>query len=517
MTTEAAPDDVTASDHADVADGARPHRRGLLERYVDSIAGRTGSGSGLYKALRKVFPHHFSFLWGEIALYSFIMLLVTGTYLTLFFEGSQEKVIYDGSYEPLQGVEVSAAYESVLRISFDVKGGLLIRQMHHWAALVFVGAIALHMARVYFTGAFRRPREINWVVGVLLLILALAAGFTGYSLADDLLSGTGLRITQAIILALPLIGERTSYLLFGGEWPGTDIIGRLYPVHILLIPAAIVGLLALHLGLVWRQKHTHFSGRGATQHNVVGERIWPAFAMKSVGLLFLVAAVITALGAVFEVNAVWLYGPYDVGGATSYSQPDWYIGFLEGSLRLFPPWEIRAFGYMINNLVFSAVLIPGLIFTGLLVVPWIERRFSHDDREHHLLDRPRDAPHRTAAGAAAISFVAVLFLGGSQDVIAGTLDISIGTVTTFLQVSAIIAPPIVYYVAYQLCYVLARRPGPERTERAGAVVRDAGGGYHDVERPHGNGERSTTSSDADPAVDEVDEVDEPVPTGPVGE
>ena len=176
-----------------------------------------------------MFPNHFSFLWGEVALYSFVVLLVTGTYLTLFFEGSQQETVYEGSYEPLQGTEVSAAFDSVMRISFDVKGGLLIRQMHHWAALVFVGAIALHMARVFFTGAFRRPREINWVVGVLLLILALAAGFTGYSLPDDLLSGTGLRITHAIILAIPFIGERTTYALFGGEWPGTDIIGRLYP------------------------------------------------------------------------------------------------------------------------------------------------------------------------------------------------------------------------------------------------------------------------------------------------
>ena len=115
----------------------------------------------------------------------------------MFYEGSQRRVVYDGSYRPLRGAEVSAAYDSVLRISFGVKGGLLIRQMHHWAALVFVGAIALHLARVFFTGAFRRPRELNWIVGLLLLLLALAAGFTGYSLPDDLLSGTGLRITNA--------------------------------------------------------------------------------------------------------------------------------------------------------------------------------------------------------------------------------------------------------------------------------------------------------------------------------
>src|SRR3990170_4072229 len=274
-----------------------PPRRGLVERYVDSVTSRVGGGSMVSKVLHKVFPNHFSFLWGELALYSFVVVFVTGMYLTFFFEGSQEEVVYRGSYEPLLGVEVSAAYESVLRISFDVKGGLLIRQTHHWAALVFIGAVSLHMARVFFTGAFRRPRELNWVVGVVLLILALAAGFTGYSLPDDLLSGTGLRITHAIILAIPFIGERATYLLFGGEWPGTDIIGRLYPVHILLIPALIAVTLGLHLALVWRQKHPQFRGPGRTEHNVVGERVWPAFAMKSTGLLFAVAGVTTAMGA----------------------------------------------------------------------------------------------------------------------------------------------------------------------------------------------------------------------------
>jgi quinol---cytochrome-c reductase cytochrome b subunit len=463
----------------DAAAAVGPKHRGLVERYVDSIADRVGANSLTGKVLRKVFPNHFSFLWGEVALYSFLVLLITGTYLTFFFEGSQQRLVYHGSYRPLQGTEVSAAFNSVMRISFDVKGGLLIRQMHHWAALVFIGAIALHMARVFFTGAFRKPREINWVVGVLLLILGLAAGFTGYSLPDDLLSGTGLRITQAIILAIPFVGERATYLLFGGEWPGRDIIARLYPVHILLIPAAIVGLLTVHLALVWRQKHTQFTGPGRTERNVIGLRVWPGFAIKSIGLFFLVAGVVAAMGALFHVNAVWLYGPYDAAAATSLSQPDWYIGFLEGALRLFPPWEIRVGGYMINNLVFSAVLIPGVIFTGLLLVPWIERIFSKDDREHHLLDRPRDNPHRTAAGVAATTFVTVLFLGGSQDVIATTLNMSIGNVTTILQFAAVLAPPIAYYLTWSICRALSSRPGPERTERAGGIVRDPSGGYHE--------------------------------------
>ncbi|WP_420452149.1 cytochrome b [Ilumatobacter sp.] len=513
----------------EVADDPTARRRGdddgrgdgppklLVERYVDSVTSRTGGGSFVTKSLRKVFPTHFSFLWGELALYSFVVLLLTGTYLTFFFEGSQEVLTYTGSYEPLRGQPVSAAFDSVMRISHEVKGGRLIRQMHHWAALLFMAAIALHLARIFFTGAFRRPRDINWLVGMTLLVLSLAAGFTGYSLPDDLLSGTGLRITNAIILAIPFVGERLAYLVFSGEWPGTDIIGRLYPVHILLIPAGIVALLGAHLGLVWRQKHTQFRGPGRTERNVVGERVWPSFAMSSIGLLFLTAAVITAMGAIFEINPVWLYGPYDTAAATSFAQPDWYIGFLEGSLRLFPPWEIRVGGYVVNNIVLSGVVVPGLIFGGLYAVPWIERRLTGDDRDHHLLDRPRDAPNRTAIGVASTMFVAVLFLGGAQDVVAATLNVSVGNVTAFLQLCLLLAPPIAFVVTRRACTSLRDRPGPERTERRVPVARTASGGY---EVPDDDAEDWMTAGGAAPGhfdeISERDSVRGPRSDGPGG-
>ncbi len=471
----------------DVASGAstdadRPapqfkENRTLVERYVDSVTGRLGAGAWLPKTLRKVFPSHFSFLWGELALYSFVIIVITGVYLTLFFEGSQETLTYTGSYIPLQGQQVSAAYDSVMRISFEVRGGILIRQMHHWAALVFMGAIALHMARIYFTGAYRRPRDLNWYVGLTLLVLALAAGFTGYSLPDDLLSGTGLRITYAIILSIPVIGEPLVYWIFGGEWPGEEIIGRLYPVHILIIPSMIGALLALHLGMVWHQKHTQFRGPGRTERNVVGERVWPAFALKSIGLFFLVAGVITMMGALFTINPIWLYGPYDVGAATSFAQPDWYIGFLEGSLRLMPPWETQIGPVVINNIFYSGVLVAAVIFGGLYLVPWLDRRLTKDYGEHHLLDRPRDRPNRTAFGVASISFVTILFVGGAQDIVARTFDVAVGHVTTFLQFSILIVPPVSFFITKRVCIALRDRPGPRRTERESPVVRTASGGY----------------------------------------
>jgi ubiquinol-cytochrome c reductase cytochrome b subunit len=454
-----------------------------LGRLVEAIAGRLGAGSGVAGARRKVFPNHFSFLWGEIALYSFVVLLVTGIYLTLFYEGSQERVEYTGSYAPMRGREVSAAFDSVMTISHDVPSGLLIRQIHHWSALVFVGSVVLHMLRVFFTGAHRKPRELNWVVGSLLLLLAIAGGFTGYSLPDDLLSGTGLRITYSIVLALPLIGEPLVDLVFGGEWPGDNIIGRLYAVHVVIIPAAIVALITIHLLILVRQKHTQFRGRDRTEDNVVGERVWPGFAMKSIGLMFITAGVLTALGALLHINAVWLYGPYEPAAATSYAQPDWYVGFLEGSLRLFPPWETRAGGLVINQLVYSGVVVPGVIFTAVFLAPWIERRITGDRREHHLLDRPRDAPGRTASGAAVLALITVLFVGGGQDVVARMFDMPVGRVTTILQITCLVAPAVTWFVTWRVCRLLHARPQPERTERVVAVVRDPSGGYRSVGQP----------------------------------
>ena len=197
---------------------------GSLSNYLDE---RTSISVAVREFGRKIFPDHWSFMLGEVALYSFVVILISGSFLTFFFQASMVEVEYDGSYAPLKGIEMSAAMASSLDISFDIRGGLLMRQVHHWAALLFIASIGLHMLRIYFTGAFRKPRELNWVIGFVLFILAMAEGFTGYSLPDDLLSGNGLRIIDGMVKGIPVIGTWISYLLFGGEFPGTDIIGRL--------------------------------------------------------------------------------------------------------------------------------------------------------------------------------------------------------------------------------------------------------------------------------------------------
>lgn len=433
----------------------------MLRRFVRWIDDRLGTASFTRETLNKVFPDHWSFLLGEIALYCFIVLVGTGVFLSFFFDPSLNETVYEGSYEPLRGAEVSDAYESVLRISFDVRAGLVMRQIHHWAALVFVAVIVLHLCRIFFTGAFRRPREINWVIGVTLLLLALFNGFTGYSLPDDLLSGTGLRIAYSIALSVPVVGTWIAFLVFGGEFPADQIIGRLFFTHVFLVPAALATLIGAHLGLIWRQKHTQFPGKGRREDNVVGPRLWPTYAAKSLGLFFLVFAVLAALGGLVQINPVWLYGPFRPEQVSSPAQPDWYLGWTEGALRLFPAWEIRAFGYEIPNPFYPAVLLPGITFALLYAWPFLEAWMTNDREPHHLLDRPRDRPVRTALGVATLAFYVVLFVGGSNDLIARWLRVEVDTITWILRVLAIGLPPASGYITHRLMRAL-RDSGAER-------------------------------------------------------
>jgi ubiquinol-cytochrome c reductase cytochrome b subunit len=434
-------------------------RRTVTQRTARWLDDRVGGASFARTALNKVFPDHWSFLVGELALYSFVVLLVTGTYLTFFFDPSQNEVIYRGSYEPLRGVVMTEAYRSALDISFDVRAGLVMRQMHHWAALVFVAAIVVHLCRVFFTGAFRRPREINWIIGITLLILGIFNGFAGYSLLDDQLSGTGLRIAYSVTLSIPLIGTWLASLIFGGEFPGPDIIARLYAIHILFVPAAIVALLTVHLALVARHKHTQFPGPGRTEDNVVGERAWPTYAAKSTGVLFLTAAVLALLGGVVEINPIWIYGPFEPADVSAASQPDWYMGWLDGALRIMPGYEIRAFGFEIPNPFFPAVLLPGITFALLYLWPFLEARVTGDRAVHHLVDRPRQRPVRTALGVATLAFYVVLSLGGAADVIANTFGVSVNGVLWAFRFLVFVLPLIAGWVAWSLCHELSARDG----------------------------------------------------------
>ncbi|MBC7519005.1 MAG: ubiquinol-cytochrome c reductase cytochrome b subunit [Microbacteriaceae bacterium] len=453
---------------------------GAAVNYVDE---RT-SISGLVRELgRKIFPDHWSFMLGEVALYSFVVILLTGTFLTFFYQPSMADVVYNGSYVPLKGLHMSAAMASSLDISFDIRGGLLMRQVHHWAALLFVASIGLHMLRVFFTGAFRKPREINWFIGFVLFILAMAEGFTGYSLPDDLLSGNGLRIIDGMVKGIPLVGSWISWLLFGGEFPGTHIVARLFTLHILLLPAILIAALGAHLLLMIINKHTQFAGPGRTNDNVVGVPIMPTFAAKAGGFFFIVFGALVLMGAFFTINPIWTYGPYDPSPVSAGTQPDWYIGFADGALRMMPPGlEFDVFGHPLSlNIMIPLLVLP--IFLGLVAFyPFIEAWITGDKREHHIAERPRNAPTRTAIGAAGVTFYAVLWATASSDLIATHFHVSIEDVIHSMQLLVFVGPVVAYLLTKRITLGLQKKDREIALHgfESGRIVRLPGGEYIEV-------------------------------------
>lgn len=423
-----------------------------VEAPLTFIDDRLGSTTFFKRNMKKVFPDHWSFMLGEIALYSFIILLLTGTFLTLWFKPSMMEVVYDGSYTKLNGVRMSEAYASTLHITFDVRGGLLMRQLHHWAAILFMTAIMAHMLRVFFTGAYRKPRELNWLIGIGLFTLGMLEGLFGYSLPDDLLSGTGLRITQGVAESIPVVGTYIYMFLFGGEFPGESIIPRLYTIHVLLIPGIILALVTAHMMIMWHQKHTQMPGKGRTNATVTGYPFYPVFMAKT-GAYFLFTFGVTALLATFaQINPIWLFGPYDPSAISAGSQPDFYMGILEGALRIMPNWETNVLGHTLSWNVLIPALVPlGIIFTGAALFPWIERWATGDQGLHHVNDRPRNAPVRTATGVAAVAFYGLLWLAGGNDVIAERFHVSLYATTWFFRVTVIIGPFLAFMITKRIC------------------------------------------------------------------
>jgi ubiquinol-cytochrome c reductase cytochrome b subunit len=463
-------------------------------KYLDD---RLGIGKIGRKNLRKVFPDHWSFMLGEIALYSFIILLLTGTFLTFWFKPSMAEIEYQGSYSLLKGLHMSEAYASTLDISFDVRGGLLMRQIHHWAAVLFIAAMMVHLLRIFFTGAFRKPRELNWVIGFTMLFLGIIEGFIGYGLPDDLLSGTGLRITQGMIQASPVIGTYMNFFIFGGEFPGDDMVPRFFIVHVLLIPGIILLLVSVHLFLVVYHKHTQYAGPGRTNNNVVGYPLWPVYTAKAGGFFFVVFGITALMGALMQINPVWLYGPYNPAEVTAGSQPDWYMGWLEGSVRIMPGFESHFWGITLSwNLIIPALLIPPAFVTLVALYPFIEAWITGDKREHHLLDRPRNMPTRTGIGVAFMTFYGLLWIGGGNDLIATHFGVSLNNVTWFLRFAVFIGPVLAFWVTRRIAISLQRADNDRIMHglETGVIVRSPEGAYSEKHTPVGEYETYTLTA-----------------------
>jgi ubiquinol-cytochrome c reductase cytochrome b subunit len=492
------------------ATARKPGKAGAAADWADD---RLGLGTMMRMNLRKVFPDHWSFMLGEIALWSFVVLLLTGVFLTLWFDPSMSEVTYQGSYDQLRGIHMSRAMESTLEISFDVRGGLLMRQMHHWAAMVFIAAMMVHLLRVAFTGAYRKPRELNWLIGGILLLLGTIEGFTGYSLPDDLLSGTGVRAADGFLKATPVVGTYMSFFLFGGEFPGDSIIPRLYAVHILLIPGLLLGLIAAHMLLLVYHKHTQWPGPGRTEKNVVGFPMLPVYAAKAGGFFFMVFGVIALLGGLLTINPVWKYGPYDPTKVTAGSQPDWYMGWPDGLLRIIPTgWESVIFGYTISwNVMIPILIAPPLMLTILLALPFLESWITGDKREHHLLQRPRNAPTRTAVIVSLMTFYGLAWAAGGNDIIAITLDLSINQITYFMRVMIFLGPLIAFIITRRWCISLQRHDNEKLLHgyETGIIMRSPEGGYSERHLPISEASAyRLTARDRDEVYTVGDEVDD---------
>ncbi|WP_166140411.1 cytochrome bc1 complex cytochrome b subunit [Nocardioides ochotonae] len=501
---------VASSNGKTAATPTKPSKAGVVANWADE---RLGIAGMMKKNLRKVFPDHWSFMLGEIALWSFVVLLISGVFLTLWFKPTMAEIVYNGSYDQFRGMYVTEAFASSLDISFDIRGGLLMRQMHHWAAMLFIASMMIHLLRVYFTGAFRKPRELNWVIGCLLLILGTLEGFTGYSLPDDLLSGTGVRAADGFMKAIPVVGSYLSFLIFGGEFPGDDIITRFYIAHVLLLPGLLLALIAAHMLLLVYHKHTQWAGPGRTEGNVVGFPMLPVYAAKAGGFFFIVFGVSALMGGLMTINPVWKFGPYDPTKVTAGSQPDWYMGWPDGALRIMPGWESEFWGHTLSwNVFLPIIVLPGLMFTILLLLPFLEAWITGDKREHHLLERPRNAPTRTALMVSLMTFYGLMWAAGGNDIIAIKLHLSINQITYAMRVLVFVGPAIAFFITRRWCISLQRHDNDVLLHgyETGIIMRSPEGAYAEKHLPIGEDEAyALTARDRDPDLASIETEGDP--------
>ncbi len=424
---------------------------------------RFGTNAAVRFLLAKVFPDHWSFYLGEFALYCFVLLVATGVWLTFVYTADEK-----------------TAFDSVAALSRGAPVGYVMRQVHHWSAVTFVAAILVHMARIFFTAAYRAPREVNWVVGVLMLILASLTGFTGYSLPNDALSGTGLRIADSVLLALPLVGGWAADLLNGGSYPGPLLLPHLYTIHVYFLPVAIAGLLTVHMGLLVYQKHTQFADDPA---HVVGRRFWPDYALRTLAAFAITVAVILAMTAALEINPIEQYGRYHDWIVTNPAEPDWYAAFLDGALRLGPKTEIAIFGHPIPPVFWPGVILPLVASAIVFGWPWIDKRLTRDVAQHDVLVPATGAPWRVGAGAALLTAGFVLTLAASDDTQSLALHVPIDALVWFYRILFPVGSIAVGLLAAAIARGLGarKRLHGEETERVVVMRRNAQGGFDDEE------------------------------------
>ncbi|CAM3553215.1 cytochrome b N-terminal domain-containing protein [Occultella aeris] len=454
-----------------------------MDRLADRFARRTRLGTIITSWRVHAFTDHWSLLLGQIVVASFVVCALTGAFLTFFYDPSVAPVVYDGPYGPLQGVEMSRAYESTLEISLEVRGGLLMRQLHRWSANLMIAALLLHILRVFFTGEFRRPRVKNWLMLFGVLFAGMGAGLTGALLPDDMLSGSSLAVLDGLLKSVPVVGTRLSGLVFQGQFP-SGAIATFYPVHVFVLPGVIAVLIAVYALLSARGGPARPEpGRGS--QGAVRRRP-TASATKRGGLFLIVFGSLTLMAALVTVNPIWDYGPADPGNTSAGAGALWYLAFLDGAQKLVPPgWEFVWMGGTWILALLVPVAVSGLYLVTAMLYPFIERWITGDRREHHGHTRPRNAPTRTAIGVAGIIFYGVLWAAAGSDTIALQFGVAFEGIVLALQITLLLGPVLGFVLTKRMCIALQRKDRELvlHGHETGRVVRTSTGEYVEVHRP----------------------------------
>jgi cytochrome b-561 len=469
----------------------------VFDRLVDWLDDRLGLTDSR-AALGKAFPVADSFLLGEIALFNFLVLVLTGLFLGFFYEPSTAEVTYQGSVLRYQDETVPEAFASVLRITYDIPYGMFVRRMHHWAAHLFVAAIALHMLRVFFTGAYRNPREPNWLVGTTLAALSMFASYTGYALPFDEFATTATGIGHSIARSVPIVGDALAGVVFGGTFPSGATIPRLYFLHVLVLPTAIALLIGLHLAILVRQKHTELprqreiAGPEPVDRDddsvLVGLPAVPNQAAISIVVCCLLLAVLSLLAGLLPVHNVAAYGPNDPTSTPSPIMPDWFLMWGYGFLKLVPSWlQVELFGITISTEFIGGALLPGLVFGLVLLWPFVD---TVPEPVHFTAD-PLDRPWQTAAGIAGVVFVMVASVAGMDVFVADLLGTTTAALTPALAGLLVFGPLLAGAGTYLLLTRLGDETEPgsvstadDRSDSAGGHTGEAtDGGHADASSP----------------------------------
>ncbi|WP_146418071.1 cytochrome b [Haloarcula hispanica] len=441
--------------------------------------------------LGKAFPAEDSFLLGEVALFCFLLLILSGVFLGFFFEPSTSDVEYDGSVQKFQGEEMPEAFVSVLHITYDVPFGMFIRRLHHWAAHLFVASIGLHMLRVFFTGAYRNPREPNWIVGTGLAALSMGAAYTGYALPFDEFAATATSIGYNLTISIPLLGDFLGQVVFGGEFPSSATIPRLYFLHVLVIPAAIAVGLAVHMAILIRQKHTEAprdgdvtGGRQSVDEEdddiIIGLPAFPNQAAVSAVVFFVTAATLSALAGLLPVHNVAEYGPNDPAATPELIMPDWFLMWVYGFLKLLPQISFNVGPAHINGEFIGGIVLPGLVFAAVALWPFIDRT-----EPTHFTADPLDRPWQTGVGVAAVAFIMIASIAGMNNILADqVLGTTTNVVNPILTAALLVVPPIFGGITYLLL-----RDGEPTPSQESDVAADGGsvGDEPDNTEPEGDG------------------------------